>query len=378
MQEKSQVKKTLLILGAMALVALAVWYLLGNRASYVPKPIGYVVCGCRDYDPDNRLYRIDLETGRVLSVSEKLPWMGRANHIALDADRMRLYVASMRGNSSYEFFSLSIVEAGKGQAGIVKQSAIEIDEGRASLIDGFSDEVVEAYLVHLSHDGNELYAMHGGTDSLETVIDPMTGAVLRELDIVLDSESVFSSDGRYVWRFLPCREQREEVDGLERTSQRPGSSLIYDTLTGEEKSRIILTSKEEYPAALLQANQWGPWQTPNGPRVRLEKGHLVAYDRDTYQILSRANISDFLEYYGSGFPEAFDDGRRVVMTVGFERRVGTNFRDDGFGGAYEEGIFRRYSHAAAFDVQTGELLFSTPIGLEIDSDYCTNVEIAYE
>ena len=52
--------------------------------------------------------------------------------------------------------------------------------------------------------------------------------------------------------------------------------------------------------------------------------------------------------------------------------------DDGFGGAFERGVFQTYSHAAILDVHTGELLSTNPVGMEMVSDYCTNLEIAYE
>lgn len=61
-----------------------------------------------------------------------------------------------------------------------------------------------------------------------------------------------------------------------------------------------------------------------------------------------------------------------------ERQVGTRLVDDGFGGTFERGIFKTYSHAATFDVQSGELLFKTRLGTDIESDYCTNIEVAYE
>lgn len=109
MQEKLHLKKTtILFMAVLALAALAFFYFLGNRESLLQKPIGYVVCGCLDYDPDNRLYRIDLETGQVLSISEKLQWMGRSNHIALDADRMRLYIVSRRGSRAIPKSGLSL------------------------------------------------------------------------------------------------------------------------------------------------------------------------------------------------------------------------------------------------------------------------------
>ena len=128
MQEQSRVKKKAIIFTAtLAFAALSVFDFLGNRAPFTKKPIGYVVCGCLDYDPDNRLYRIDLETGRVLSISEKLAWMGRPNGIALDAERRRLYVASMRGKSSYDFFAVSFLDIAHGQAQVVKQFVIEVD-----------------------------------------------------------------------------------------------------------------------------------------------------------------------------------------------------------------------------------------------------------
>lgn len=66
------------------------------------------------------------------------------------------------------------------------------------------------------------------------------------------------------------------------------------------------------------------------------------------------------------------------MIAGFERQVGTNYRDNGFGGTYEEGVYRTYSFVAAFDVSSGTLLFNTPLGTDIESDYCTNIEVAYE
>ena len=74
----------------------------------------------------------------------------------------------------------------------------------------------------------------------------------------------------------------------------------------------------------------------------------------------------------------FDDGRRIAMIVEVERKVGTRHEDDGLGGALEWGVHKTYSHAAAFDVQSGQLQFKTPLGTEIESDYCTNIEVAYE
>ena len=372
-------KKTILTWGAIALVALAVAYFAGNRESLVRKPVGYVVCGCLDYDPDNRVYRIDLETGQVLSVSEKLAWMGRPNDIALDADRMRLYVASMRGKSSYDFFPVSIIDFANGQFKIGKQFAIEVDEGRVTWTNRFGKNVVEAYSVVLSPDGSELYVSHGGSDGLRSVLDATSGGVKRRLRmLVRRGYTVFSPDGRYAWNFRPYREWQEEADGVVSTSNQPGISVVYDSFTGGEESRITLNSHKSHEAALLQASQWGPWETPSGPRVRLEKGNLVAYDRDTYNILSRADISEFLDQYGSGYTTVFDDGRRIAMIGEVERQVGTELKDDGFGGTFEWGVYRTYSHAATFNVQSGELLFNTPVGTEIESDYCTNIEVAYE
>ena len=258
-------KQTILSWGAIALVALAVLYFVGNRESLLRKPIGYVVCGCMDYDPDNRVYRIDLESGQVLSVSEKLQWMGRPNNIALDAARMRLFVASMNGKSSHDFYPMSIIDVANSQAKIIKQLAIELDEGREVAINRFGEKVVEAYNIVLSPDGSELYLSHGGSDGLRSVLDATTGRVKRNrLELLVRSGyTVFSPDGSYAWNFRPYREWQEEVDGVVRTRKRPGISVIFDTLTGGEKSRITLNSNEGHKAALLQASRWGPWQTPS-------------------------------------------------------------------------------------------------------------------
>ena len=372
-------KKNLLTLGAISLLVLALLYFVGNRESFLRKPIGYVVCGCLDYDPDNRVYRIDLNTGQVLSMSDKLAWMGRPNDIALDTDRMRLYIASMNGKSYADYYPMNIIDVSTGQVELIKQIAIEVDAGRVNWINRFSEEVVEAYEIVISPDGEELYVSHGGSDGLRSVLDAATAEVKRRLPILVrKGYTVFSQDRRYAWNFRPYREWQEEVDGVVRTSNRPGISVVYDTLNGEEKSRITLNRYEDYRSAFLQANKWGPWDTPSGPRVRLEKGNLVAYDRDTYNILSRADISEFLGQYGSMPRTVFDDGRRVAMIASVERQVGTRYRDDGFGGAHEEGIYRTDSFVASFDVKSGELLFKTPVGMEIESDYCTNIEVAYE
>ena len=105
---------------------------------------------------------------------------------------------------------------------------------------------------------------------------------------------------------------------------------------------------------------------------------MVTYDRNNYNVLSRADISEFLDPYGSVFSTSFDDGHRIAMIVEVERQVGTRNVDDGFGGTFERDVYRTYSHVAIFDVRSGELLSNTAVGTEIESDYCTNIEIAYE
>ena len=231
-------KKNLLTFGAFAVAALAVLYFLGNRDSFTQKPIGYVVCGCLDYDPDNRLYRIDLETGTVLSISEKLAWMGRPNGIALDADRRRLYVASMRGKSSYDFFAVSFLDIAHGQAQVVKQFVIEVDAGQITWTDHFAQKGAEAYDIVVSPDGDDLYVSHGGLDGSRSVLDATTGGAKRKLPILVRrGYTVFSQDGRYAWNFRPYREWEDEVevDGDVEKSTRSGISVVYDTLTGEKK-----------------------------------------------------------------------------------------------------------------------------------------------
>lgn len=193
-------------------------------------------------------------------------------------------MALRRGRSSYDFFPMSIVDLGNDQATIVKQFAIEVDEGRIKWTDHFGKKVVEAYSVFLSPDGRKLYVSHGGLDGQRSLMDTMTGEFVRKLDVFVDRQTVFSSDGRYSWYFRPYLEWQEKVGGIERSSERAGISLIHDTLEGAEESRIALTRKEDNQAALLHANEWGPWETPSGPRVRLERGNLVAYDRDTYEV----------------------------------------------------------------------------------------------
>ena len=378
--QESVKTKYLLVWGAIAAATVVtfVLLLLGSQSAFPSKPVGYVVCGCLDYDPDNRLYRIDLDTGRILSISGKLAWMGRPNDIALDADRMRLYIASMRGRSSYDFFPLSVVGLGDDQGKIEKQVALTVDGDLVTATNRLGRDTVEAYSVVLSPHGREFYVSHAGLGGQWSLLDAMTGEFVPKLDVYLSRQSVFSPDGHYAWHFRPYMEGPQDPHGNGPPRKQPGISLIYDIRDGEEQSRITLSSNRDHQATLLKARQQGPWEEPAGPHVRLEQGDLVAYDRDTYKILSRVDINNLVGQHASVHVTGFDQGRRVAMVLEAGQRGGATYPAAEVGGARHEAVHMAMSHVVAMDVSSGELLFKTPIGTEIQSDYCTNIEVAYE
>lgn len=293
-----------------------------------PEKIAYVASA------DQRIYVVDIAAGKLVSRSDPIDGVGRPTSLEIDQTGSILYIGSERGPNQNDYYPLVAVSA-KDDFAVVRQYTIHPDR---QVIDKavLNPDVHAVYRVTKSKDGDRLFLLYSAPGSgLTTEFDLESAAIVREIDVPITANSIFSSDGTLVADIYPSGSRTD--DGV--TTQWPGAVLVREFATGAVISDVKLSDDKG-----LQS----PWADLASPFVYLarRKNSLNVYDRDSGKVLSSLDLSVVTGLLPTGAdPKLLDGGPYIVLTMMNST----------------EGVEPR-GYVVVVDYMTGEVVFTVEVG----------------
>ncbi len=272
----------------------AILMMAGDKAFKATRPMAYVACES-GHPGESRVYRVDLQAGRVRGISDPIKWAGHPKFLVFDAVYSRLYIGSEVNESAGPSWPVTALRVGGGKFEIVKRYATngERDDPNEGNKHQRRPDKPQDQVFHLavSPDGNELFVSHSGLNLMLTAVwDAHTGEVLREIRAVIRRNFLWSPDGDYAANFWPSSKVRVRRRGEFITQEAPGGFRVFDVRSGSTVlSEDVERNKGMHPP-------WGRIEEPfifhesNGERI-------VVYDRDTGEIVSEFDLRNATEQW---------------------------------------------------------------------------------
>lgn len=350
------------------------------------RPMAYVVCGGDYYDQHSKVYRVDLQAGALLGVSDSIDWLGNAEKLSFDPVRSRLYIASMRGRS-YRYWPVTAVHVKGGTFEVVRRFSTAPDDAlprgageTRTMKSGETDSrppntnMNEAYEIVVSRDGKELYVSYGGlsdTGNLSAVWDSETGEVLRFLPNSIRRSHHWSPDGKQVAAIWPGGERTRRENGQQLTQRWPGGVSVIDVQTGDRATTYLEENQGLHP----------PWRKIEGPFIRVHgSGRLQAFDRNTGRIISEFNVQEIAgltTHYGGvswSQPPVLDDGKTIVLNMRCYERAAEKDGSNCLWPTPNEGPnIIEHTYVVLIDAIQQTEVTRTEVGVD-----CSNPALAYE
>lgn len=263
---------------------------------------------------DRRIYVVDLLRNEVIFKSDEIEGIGKPTAIDVDQKRKRLYISSRRGQGQMTYSPIVVVDVRTSPIKAVDWFELNTDK-EVSAPDS-KGEVSAVYTLIVSPDRNNLYVGYSHPDYVggTTVVDSETGKIKGSLHILIDKRFVFSPDGKQAAAIYPSGSEVIRLpDGTEKTRKWSGGLTVFDI----EKNKEVLKKEgvKLHP----------PWGKIEWPLMYIESGKVLKkIDRDTEKVLGSIDLeksSGGLKTLAQ-YPQTFDRGRKVVLIMTDEEKVG--------------------------------------------------------